>query len=44
MKEYVIEKEKKFYIHPVYKKYAANKDGEIMNVRLRKPHKGNTNN
>ena len=44
MKEYVIEKEKKFYIHPVYKKYAANKNGEIMNVRLRKPWKGNTNN
>ena len=44
MKEYVIEKEKKFYIHPVYKKYAANKNGEIMNVRLRKPWKGNINN
>ena len=29
------------FVHPIYKKYAANKYGEIMNVRLRKAMRGN---
>ena len=41
MKHFILEKGKKFFIHPVYKKYAANEDGEIMNIRLRKARKGN---
>ena len=40
MEKYILENGKKFFIHPVYKKYAANEDGEIMNIRLRKPRKG----
>ena len=24
---------KKFYIHPIFSKYAASKDGEILNVK-----------
>ena len=39
MEKYIFENGKKFFIHPVYKKYAANEDGEIMNIRLRKPKK-----
>ena len=41
MEKYILENGKTFFIHPVYKKYAANEDGEIMNIRLRKPRKGN---
>ena len=41
MEKYILENGKKFFIHPVYKKYAANEDGEIMNIRLRKARKGN---
>ena len=41
MQNFVLENGKKFFIHPVYKKYAANEDGEIMNIRLRKARKGN---
>ena len=41
MCNYILENDKKFFIHPIYKKYAANKNGEIMNVRLRKPMRGN---
>ena len=41
MKNFILENGKKFFIHPVYKKYAANEDGEIMNIRLRKARKGN---
>ena len=41
MEKYIFKNGKKFFIHPVYKKYAANEDGEIMNIRLRKPRKGN---
>ena len=41
MENYILENGKKFFIHPVYKKYAANEDGEIMNIRLRNPRKGN---
>ena len=41
MKHFILENGKKFFIHPVYKKYAANEDGEIMNIRLRKARKGN---
>ena len=40
MKHFILENGKKFFIHPVYKKYAANEDGEIMNIRLRKARKG----
>ena len=25
--------EKKFYIHPIFSKYAASKEGEILNVK-----------
>ena len=41
MENYILANGKKFFIHPVYKKYAANEDGEIMNVRLRKAMRGN---
>ena len=34
MENYILENGKKFFVHPVYKKYAANEYGEIMNVRL----------
>ena len=44
MDNYVLENGKKFFIHPVFKKYAANEDGEIMNVRLRNVKKGNLGN
>ena len=40
----ILENDKKFYTHPIYEKYAANKYGEIMNVRIRKPMLGNINN
>ena len=40
MENYILANGKKFFIHPVYKKYAANEDGEIMNIRLRKARKG----
>ena len=40
MENYILANGKKFFIHPVYKKYAANEDGEIMNVRLRKAMRG----
>ena len=43
MKHFILENGKKFFIHPVYKKYAANEDGEILNIRLRNPRKGNLN-
>ena len=41
MENYILESGKKFFVHPIYKKYAANKYGEIMNVRLRKAMRGN---
>ena len=41
MKKIILKNGKKFFIHPVYKKYAANDEGEIMNIRLGKPRKGN---
>ena len=41
MEKYILENGKKFFIHPVYKKYAANEDGEIIHAKLRKPRKGN---
>ena len=41
MENYILENDKKFFVHPIYKKYAANKYGEIMNVRLRKAMRGN---
>ena len=44
MENYILENGKKFFIHPVYKKYAANEDGEIINVKLRKKRKENINN
>ena len=44
MKKYILENGKKFFAHPVYKKYAANEDGEIMNIRLRNVKKGNLGN
>ena len=42
-KKYILENGKKFFIHPVYKKYAANDDGEIIHVKLEKMRKGNKN-
>ena len=41
VKKYILENGKKFFIHPLYKKYAANEDGEIIHVKLGKPRKGN---
>ena len=41
MKKYILKNGKKFFIHPVYKKYAANDEGEIIHVKLGKPRKGN---
>ena len=38
-KKYILENGKKFFIHPVYKKYAANEDGEIIHVKLEKMRK-----
>ena len=40
MDNYILENGKKFFVHPIHKKYAANKHGEIMNVRLRKVFRG----
>lgn len=36
MRKCILENEQKFYFHSVYKNYAAGKNGEIMNVRLKK--------
>ena len=45
MESFILNSGNKFFIHPIYKKYAANKYGEIMNVRLRKKaFKGNSTN
>ena len=44
MENFILHSGNKFFIHPIYKKYAANKYGEIMNVRLRKAMRGNLNN
>ena len=44
MENLILENDKKFFIHPIYKKYAGNKDGEIINVRIRKPMIGNIKN
>ena len=44
MEKYILENGKKFFIHPFYKKYAANEDGEIIHAKLRKPRKGYLNN
>lgn len=41
MHNYILENSKKFFVHPIHKKYAANKHGEIMNVRLRRVLIGN---
>ena len=41
MKQFILENGKKFFIHPVYKKYAASEDGEIIHVKMGKPRKGN---
>lgn len=41
MENFILANGKKFFIHHLYKKYAANEDGEIMNVRLRNVKKGN---
>ena len=39
-KKYILENGKKFFVHPVYTKYAANEEGEIIHVKLGKPRKG----
>ena len=44
MENFILHSGNKFFIHPIYKKYAANKYGEIMNVRLRKAMRENLNN
>ena len=41
MEKYILKNGKKFFIHPVYNKYAANEDGEIIHVKLGKSRKGN---
>ena len=41
MEKYVLYNGKKYFIHPIYKKYAANDEGEIIHVKLGKPRKGN---
>lgn len=41
MKSFILENGKKYFKHFVYKKYAANEDGEIIHVKLGKPRKGN---
>ena len=41
MKIFIFENGKKYFKHPVYPKYAANRDGEIIHVKLGKPRKGN---
>ena len=41
MKHFILENGKKFFIHPIYNKYAANDEGEIIHVKLGKPRKGN---
>ena len=41
MKKYILENGKKYFIHPIYNKYAANDEGEIIHVKLGKPRKGN---
>ena len=35
---------KKYYIHPIFSKYAASKDGEILNVKTGRIFKKNLNN
>ena len=44
MESFILHSGNKFFIHPIYKKYAANKNGEIMNVRLRRVMRGNPTN
>ena len=44
MEKYILENGKKFFIHPVYNKYAANEDGEIIHAKLRKNRKEYPNN
>ena len=41
MEKFVLYNGKKYFIHPIYKKYAANDEGEIIHVKLGKPRKGN---
>ena len=41
MKNFILANGQKFFIHPLYKKYAANEEGEIIHVKLGKPRKGN---
>ena len=41
VKKYILENGKKFFVHPIYTKYAANEDGEIIHAKLGKPRKGN---
>lgn len=41
---FVLQNDKKYLTHPIYEKYAANKYGEVMNIRLKKPMLGNLNN
>ena len=40
MEKYILKNGKKYFIHPLYKKYAANDEGEIIHVKLGKPRKG----
>ena len=41
MEKYILNNGKKYFIHPIYNKYAANDEGEIIHVKLGKPRKGN---
>ena len=40
MKKYILKNGKKYFIHPIYNKYAANDEGEIIHIKLGKPRKG----
>ena len=43
MKNFILANGQKFFIHPLYKKYAASEDGVIIHVKLGKPRKGIVN-
>ena len=43
MKNFIVENGKKYLIHPIYNKYAANDEGEIIHVKLRRLNKGHLN-
>lgn len=44
MKSFISVNGQKFFIHPIYAKYAANTEGEIIHVKLRKLRQGKLTN